>query len=58
MAKCGAAPLICFASASGADVQMDRSQGGAMFDYSSFTRGRIVASKGAWDGADPVAEIA
>ena len=39
-------------------TQMDRSQGGTMFDYSSFTRGRIVASKGAWDGADPVAEIA
>jgi len=29
-----------------------------MFDHSSFTRGRIIASKGMWDGADPVAQMA
>jgi hypothetical protein len=27
------------------------------FDHSSFTRARILASKGSWDGGDPVAEI-
>jgi len=29
----------------------------AMMDRSAFTRGRIVASRGSWDGADPVAGL-
>ena len=38
--------------------QLARHQNSALFDRSSFTRGRIVASKGIWDGADPAAELA
>lgn len=38
--------------------QLVRHQNSALFDRSSFTRGRIVASKGIWDGADPVTELA
>lgn len=37
--------------------QLDRHQDSALFDRSSFTRGRIMASKGIWDGADPIAEL-
>lgn len=33
--------------------QMERSANGALFDYSSFTRGRVVASKGLWGGSEP-----
>mgnify|MGYP001553738928 CR=1 FL=1 len=32
-----------------------RHRGAAMFDRSSFTRARIVASAGSWDGIDPAA---
>jgi hypothetical protein len=39
-------------------TQMDSHIASAMFDHSSFTRGRIVASKGTWDGANPVDELA
>lgn len=35
------------------DYQRDHSH----FDYSSFTRGRILAHKGTWDGSDPVLEV-
>ena len=38
-------------------VQLDQHQSSALFDYSSFTRGRVIASKGAWDGMDPVDEL-
>lgn len=37
--------------------QLAKHQDSALFDHSSFTRGRVVASKGIWDGADPVAEL-
>lgn len=37
--------------------QLDRHNASALFDRSSFTRGRVVASKGAWGGANPVDEI-
>ena len=29
---------------------MDRSRDGSLFDRSSFTRARVVASQGSWDG--------
>lgn len=38
-------------------AQMDSHASFTMFDRSSFTRGRVVASKGAWDGANPIDEI-
>ena len=38
--------------------QMDAHRKSAMFDRSSFTRARILSSKGAWDGTDPVAQMA
>lgn len=37
--------------------QMDIHKEVSSFDRSSFTRARIIASKGAWDGCDPVLEI-
>ena len=37
--------------------QMDYHRDKGHFDRSSFTRGRIIASKGAWNGGDPVQEI-
>lgn len=37
--------------------QMAKHLDSELFDRSSFTRGRIVASKGAWDGSDPIAEL-
>lgn len=38
--------------------QMDEQrQSNAFFDFSSFTRARILSSSGTWDGADPVAEM-
>jgi hypothetical protein len=36
--------------------RMDQSRDGSMFDYSSFTRARIVADYGSWDG-DPLAQM-
>ena len=39
-------------------TQMDHQRDVGHFDRSSFTRTRIIASKGAWDGGDPVLEIA
>lgn len=38
-------------------AQMDLHRKSALFDRSSFSRGRILASKGSWDGGDPVAEM-
>jgi hypothetical protein len=35
--------------------RMDRQKKTGMFDRSSFTRGRILGSRGSWDGVDPVA---
>lgn len=37
--------------------QMDYQRDKGHFDRSSFTRGRIVSSKGVWDGGDPVLEL-
>jgi hypothetical protein len=37
-------------------ARMEESRAGLMFDYSSFTRLRVVASHGDWDG-DPFAEL-
>jgi len=37
--------------------QLARHQHSALFDRSSFTRGRVVASRGTWDGVDPMAEL-
>jgi len=37
--------------------RMDQSRDGSVFDYSSFTRARIVAAHGSWDG-DPLAQMA
>jgi len=39
-------------------AQLDYHQATPHFDRSSFTRGRIVASAGTWDGADPVKDMA
>ncbi len=39
-------------------AQLDYHKATPHFDHSSFTRGRIVASTGTWDGADPVKEMA
>jgi len=39
-------------------AQMDHQRDVGHFDRSSFTRTRIIASTGAWDGGDPVLEIA
>ncbi len=36
--------------------RMDQSRDGSVFDYSSFTRARIVAANGSWDG-DPLAQM-
>jgi hypothetical protein len=38
-------------------AQMDYQREVGHFDYSSFSRARILKSKGSWDGADPVSEI-
>ncbi len=38
--------------------QMERHQAETLFDRSSFSRGRVVASKGDWDGTDPISELA
>ena len=35
-------------------TQMDENKADPMFDHSSFTRGRVVASLGTWDGENPV----
>lgn len=37
--------------------QLARHQAEPMFDRSSFTRARVIASKGMWDGSDPVAGL-
>ncbi len=37
--------------------QMDYQHEKGHFDRSSFTRARIVSSKGGWDGGDPVLEL-
>jgi hypothetical protein len=37
-------------------AQIDYHRDAALFDRSSFTRARIVASRGTWDGTDPVQE--
>jgi len=37
--------------------QVDYQREFGMIDYSSFTRTRILATKGTWDGSDPVEEI-
>ena len=37
--------------------QMDYHRKESHFDRSSFTRARILASKGSWDGADPVLSV-
>jgi hypothetical protein len=39
-------------------TQMEYQRKVGHFDFSSFTRARILAAKGTWDGADPVQEIA
>ena len=39
-------------------TQMDYQRTVGHFDFSSFTRTRIVASRGTWDGGDPVQKIA
>lgn len=39
-------------------TQMDYQRKVGHFDFSSFTRTRILATKGTWDGGDPVQEIA
>ena len=39
-------------------TQIDHQRTCGVFDYSSFTRMRIVASKGTWDGSNPVEEKA
>lgn len=39
-------------------TQMDYQRQVGHFDFSSFTRARILATKGSWDGGDPVQEIA
>jgi hypothetical protein len=38
-------------------TQMDYQRKVGHFDFSSFTRARIVATKGTWNGGDPVQEI-
>lgn len=38
-------------------AQMEYHRDVGHFDYSSFTRARIVASRGRWDGGDPIREI-
>jgi len=38
-------------------AQLARHQGSALFDRSSFTRGRVMASRGAWGGVDPVSGL-
>lgn len=38
-------------------AQLDRHKSEALFDRSSFTRGRVVASKGSWGGANPIDEL-
>ena len=38
-------------------AQLDYHKTAPHFDRSSFTRGRIVASKGAWNGTDPIKEM-
>lgn len=38
--------------------QLDYHRNVGHFDYSSFTRARVLASRGSWDGGDPVAEMA
>jgi hypothetical protein len=38
--------------------QIDHQRAFGVIDYSSFTRARILASRGTWDGSDPVQEIA
>jgi len=37
--------------------QLNAHRKAEMFDHSSFTRARILASKGLWDGVDPVAQM-
>jgi hypothetical protein len=37
--------------------QIDYHREKGHFDFSSFTRARIIASKGGWDGNDPVAQM-
>ena len=37
--------------------QLDQHNRAAMFDHSSFTRGRVMASKGTWAGNNPIDEI-
>ena len=39
-------------------AQLDHQRTVGHFDYSSFTRTRVVASRGTWEGSDPVAEAA
>jgi hypothetical protein len=38
-------------------AQLERHQSSPLFDHSSFTRARILASKGTWDGTDPIDEL-
>jgi len=38
--------------------QMQYQRGAGHFDYSSFTRTRLLATKGTWDGSDPVQDAA
>jgi hypothetical protein len=38
--------------------QLDYQRAVGHFDYSSFTRARILATKGTWDGSDPVDDTA
>jgi len=37
--------------------QLARHQQEDLFDRSSFTRGRVIASKGTWGGSDPISEL-